>query len=162
MPFRELETEIEITLKSLRVKFNKVNLFKDSAQFISEDFGVIISALDRVDYSYVSKEITKTHSGYRHVYVAMQDNLIEKREEIVWALMEGGYMRYVRQNYNRQFTSLIVGGFGDKIIRERLRRYGDKPMYKFLIENDKQAKNLSVSMILSEDPSYFDYMPKEY
>jgi hypothetical protein len=162
MLFEELEAEIAITLRSLRVNYKKVTLSEASVQFVNEEFGVILSVIRRMDYGFVAKEVMDTFPGYRYVYISTQDSLIEKRDEIVWAFMEGGYMRHIRQNYNRQFTNLMASGFSNKIIRERLRRWSDKPMYRFFVENDEQAKNLPVSMILSEDPGYFDYMPKEY
>jgi hypothetical protein len=85
--------------------------------------------------------------------------LIEKRDEIIWTLMRGGFMTYIRQNFPRQFTRLIADGFGDKIIKERLRRWADKPMYRFLIEEDIKAKEVPTTMVLSMEPAFFDYMP---
>lgn len=160
MPFAEMEGEIAITLQSLRVPTKKVIAVPDvSASFISEDFGTIVSVINRADYSYVHKTLRESYPGYRYVYVSTYDDLIEKREEIIWALMEGGFMTYIRQNFPRQFQSLVTEGFGNKIIKERLRRWADKPMYKFFIQENVTVKDVPVTMVLAQEPSFFDYMP---
>lgn len=156
----ELEAEIIITLKTLRVPFKKVTVVKNiSSQYISEDFGVLISIMDSVDYTFVKNAVATAYPDYRYVFVSTQDNLVEAKDEVVWTLMQSGFMRYVRTNYPRQFNNLIQEGFGDKIINERLKRWGDQPKYKFLREENKKAKGLPTSMIISNDPAFFDYMP---
>jgi hypothetical protein len=160
MPFEEMEAEIAITLQSLKVPVKKTSVVPDvSVQFVSADFGTIVSVITRADYSYINKTIKEHYPDYRYVYISTYDNLIEKRDEIIWTLMKSGYMTYIRQNFPRQFTRLIADGFGDKIIKERLRRWGDKPMYKFLIEEDIKAKEVPTTMVLSMEPAFFDYMP---
>jgi hypothetical protein len=160
MPFEEMEAEIAITLQSLKVPVKKASVVPDvSAQFVSEDFGTIVSVITRADYSYINKIVKEHYPDYRYVYISTYDNLIEKRSEIIWTLMKSGYMTYIRQNFPRQFARLIADGFGDKIIKERLRRWGDKPMYKFLIEEDIKAKEVPTTMVLSMEPAFFDYMP---
>lgn len=158
--FAEMEAEVAITLQSLRVPSKKVSVVSEaSAQFVNEEFGTIISVIDRADYGFVNKTVKENYPDYRYVYISTYDNLIEKRDEIVWALMAGGYMTYIRQNFPRQFQRLIADGFGNKIIRERLRRWADKPMYKFLIEENLRAKDVPTTMVLSMEPAFFDYMP---
>ena len=156
----ELEGEILITLRTLRVAFNKVNVVKNvSTQFICEDFGMVISIINRDDYTFIKNAVASAYPDYRYVFVSTQDSLIEAKDEIVWTLMQGGFMRFVRTQQPRQFNNLILEGFGDKIINERLRRWQYKPKYKFLIEENVRAKELPVSMIISNDPAFFDYMP---
>ena len=160
MPFAEMEAEIGITLHSLRVPIKKVSVVPDvSIQFISEDFGVIVSVINRDDYSYIHNTVQTKYPGYRYVYVSTFDSLIIKRDEIIWELMEGGFMTYIRQNFPRQFQHLITDGFGNKIIRERLRRWADQPMFKFLIEENTKAVNVPVTMVLASEPAFFDSMP---
>jgi hypothetical protein len=160
IPFREMEAEIGITLQSLRVPTKKISVVPNvSVQYISEDFGVIISVINRDDYSYVKSTLEGKYVDFRFVYVSTFDNLIEKRQEIIWAMMRSGYMTYVRQNYPRQFQGLVTEGFGNKIIRERLRLWSDKPMFKFLREENERASTVPVTMILSTEPAFFDYMP---
>ncbi len=158
--FADMEAEVAITLQSLRVPSKKVSVVSEaSAQFVNEEFGTIISVIDRADYGFVNKIVKENYPDYRYVYVSTYDNLIEKRDEIVWALMAGGYMTYIRQNFPRQFQRLIADGFGNKIIRERLRRWADKSMYRFLIEENVRAKDVPTTMVLSMEPAFFDYMP---
>lgn len=160
MPFEAMEAEIGITLQSLRVPSKKTNVVPGvSVQFICESFGTIVSVIQRADYSFVRGAVEGKFVDYKFVYVSTYDNLIEKRVEIIWAMMEGGYMTYIRQNYPRQFQQLVTDGFGNKIIRERLRRWADKPMYKFLIEENTRALDVPVTMVLATEPAFYDYMP---
>lgn len=157
----ELEAEIDIILHTLRVKIKRIQLVRNAgAQFICEDFGVIISAINRTDYSSIKRAVREKFPGYRDVYVSTFDNLIEAKEEILWTLMQSGYIKLIRMNFPRQFNKLIVSeDFGNKIINERLKRWGDAPKYRFFVEENKKAKELPATMVLSMEPSFFDYMP---
>ena len=160
LPFEEMEAEVAITLQSLRVPSKRVSLVKDvSVQFVCNDFGTVVSVITRADYGYINKTVKEHYPDHRYVYVSTYDNLIEKRDEIVWAMMQGGFMTYIRQNFPRQFQRLITDGFGNKIINERLRRWADKPMYRFLIEDNEKAKDVPVTMVLATEPAFYDYMP---
>ena len=160
IPFEEMEAEIGITLQSLRVPSKKLSVVPDvSVQFVCEEFGTIISVINRADYSYIRKTVREHYPDFRYVFVSTYDSLIEKKDQIIWTLMEGGFMTYIRQNYPRQFQHLMTDGFGNKIIRERLRRWNDKPMFKFLIAEDVQAMEVPVTMILAREPAFYDYMP---
>jgi len=160
IPFAEMEAEVSITLQSLRVPVKKLSVAPEvSVQFISKGFGTIVSVINRADYGFINKLLRESYPNYRYVYVSTYDNLIEKRDEIVWALMEGGFMTYIRENFPRQFNRLIADGFGAKIIRERLRRWADRPMYKFFIDENIKAKDVPTTMVLSMEPAFFDYMP---
>jgi hypothetical protein len=160
IPFAEMEAEIGITLQSLRVPTKKHSVVPEvSVQFRSDEFGTIISVIERADYSYVHKTLQEQYTNYRYVYVSTYDNLIEKRDEIIWALMQGGFMIYIRQNYPRQFQRLIADNFGAKIIRERLRRWDEEPKFKFLIEESLRALDLPTTMVLATEPGFYDYMP---
>lgn len=159
----ELEAELTIILKALRIQFGKMNLVKDvSVQFLCNDFGLVISGIQRADYGYVAKVVRERLPGYRYVYVSNFDDLIEAKEKIIWELMCGGYMNYLRTNFSRQFNSaLTFNNLANKIIDERLRRYGDRPKYKYFIESNMNARGVPVTMILANDPGFFDYMPEE-
>ena len=160
LSMEELEGEIVITLRTLRVPFKKVSIVKNvSTQFICEDFGTIISAIDRDDYTFVKTAVMSAYPEYRYVFTSGHDNLLEAKDEIVWTLMQGGFMRYIRTQYPRQFNNLIQEGFGFKIINERLRRWAGKPKYKFLIQENEKAKTVPTNMIITNDPAFFDYMP---
>jgi len=160
IPFEEMEAEISITLQSLKVPSKKVSVVPDvSIQFVCDEFGVVVSVINRADYSYILKTVKEHYPGYNYVFVSTYDNLIEKRNQIVWTLMEGGFMTYIRQNFPRQFQHLMTDGFGNKIIRERLRRWNDEPKFKFLINENVQAMDIPVTMVLATEPAFFDYMP---
>jgi hypothetical protein len=156
----ELEAEIEIILRSLRVGFKKTNTVKDvSVQFICEDFGVIVNAINRSDYVYINKITRENFPNYRYMYISTFDDLLEAKEELIWTLMQSGYMKFIRMNFIRQFTELVVNGFGNKIIDERLKRWGDQPKFKFFVEENKEARQLPVTMVLATEPAFFDMMP---
>ena len=156
----ELESDLEIVLRSLRVNHKKVYLVKDvSVQFVCEDFGVIVNAINRADYAYINKITMENFPGYRYVYISTFDDLLEAKEEIIWILMESGYMKFIRTNFKRQFTDLVMNNFGNKIIDERLKRWGDQSKFKFFIEENKEARQLPVNMVLATEPAFFDMMP---
>jgi len=162
MTIEQLESDISVILSSLRVDYKKMSVIKEvSVQFIVEEFGTIICGLNRADYLLVSKTIEKQFgSGWRIVYLSLQDSLLEKKDEVIWDLMRGGYIRYIRNKYPRQFRELIVmQNFGRKIIEQRLKVWNNEPKFNFLIEENKAALKEAFTYILSIDPSFFDYMP---
>jgi hypothetical protein len=162
MTMDELKVNIGIILKSLRVTCKEISLVKDiSFQFVIEDFGMIISGINRADYSIVKEAVDFHFKDWRSVYFTTFDDVIEMKESIVWELMRAGYMRWIRFNFPRQFNNLIVmEGFGRKIIDQRLKIYGGRPKYKFLIEDNEDAKNSADSYVLSIDPGFYDTMPE--
>ncbi|MGD9157233.1 MAG: hypothetical protein PVG39_02390 [Desulfobacteraceae bacterium] len=163
LTFEELEVDIGIVLRTLNLSYKKVNLTTESAQFINEDFGLVVSLLTYInDYSSVFENLKASYPGYRYVFISLEDEFVKKKDEIIWALMEGGYMLYIRKYRQQLFRSVLAEGFGDKIINERLKRWNNNPRYKFFIEMNIEAKNMPVSMILSNEPGFFDYMPREY
>lgn len=156
----ELESDIEITLRSLRVGFKKIYLVKDvSVQFVCEDFGVIVNAINRADYAHINKITVENFPNHRYIYISTFDDLLKVKEEIIWTLMQSGYMKFIRMNFIRQFTELVTNGFGNKIIDERLKRWGDRPKFKFFVEENREARQLPVSMVLAAEPAFFDMMP---
>ena len=164
MDLRELEDYISIMLSQLRVTFKKLNLIRGvSIQFIVEEFGLIICGIDRTCYTQVNEMIIKNFPDWRIVYITTNDNIAEKKDEVLWNLMRCGYMKWLRYTYPRQIKSIINGpeSLGQKIIRERLRIWAGKPKYKFLVNDNKVALENGVIRELTNDPSFFDYMPEE-
>lgn len=159
----KLEGIINPILQTLMVKYGVVYLTQQPAsiQFVIEEYGLVVSGFDRLDYSYVNGRIDKAFPGFRKVFVDIEDDQLEKKDEIIWALMCGGYMRWLRFTFQRQFNNLIVmENFGNKIVAERLKRWNNSPMYKSYIADNEEAKVSSASYILSIDPGFFDYMPE--
>ncbi len=164
MDLRELEDYVSIMLGQLRVAFKKFNIIRGiSTQFIIEDFGLIICCINRVDYAQVNDMLVKNYSDWRLFYVTTNDDIATKKDEVLWHLMRCGYMKWLRYTFPRQVKSIINGteSLGQKIIRERLRIWANKPKYKFLIEDNKAALINGVLRELTSDPSFFDYMPEE-
>ncbi len=161
MDMIELESGIEIMLRALHVPFKKVVLIKDvSVHFLIEDFGVMVCGINRLDYTEVNEKVDKEYPGWRLVYITTNDDLVEMRFDVIWTLMQSGYMKWVRINYPREFKNLIIeGGFGNRIIDERLKRWGDLPKHRFFVQDNISARNSATNYVLSSEPSFFDYMP---
>lgn len=161
IPIDDLASDVEIIMRTLKVPIRKLYLVPNvSVQFVSDDFGVVVNVINRVDYTSIKKVVHEKLPGYRYIYISTFDNLIEAKEEIIWTLMQSGYMKYVRQNFTRTFNSLIVQqDFGNKIINERLKRWGNVPKYNFFVEENIRARQMPATMILSTEPAFFDYMP---
>jgi hypothetical protein len=164
MDLKELDSYISIMLNQLKVEFRCISLIRGvSLQFIIEHFGLIICCINRVDYVQANESITKNFPDWRVIYVTTNDDLAEKKNTILWELMRCGYMKWLRYNFPRQIKNVLNGtdSLGQKIIKERLRIWGDKPKYKFLVEDNKIALMNGVLRELTNDPSFFDYMPEE-
>jgi len=162
MTMDDLENEIKIMLHSFRVDAKIDRVIKNiSVQFVMELFGTIVCGVNRPDYKLVADQINQDYPGYRVVYIVTDDNMLEKKDEVLWALMRGGYIKWIRMKYSRVFNeSIIRGNLGNKIIDQRLRIWNGQPKYKFLIDDNEYARRNSASYILSLDPGFFDYMPK--
>ena len=160
----ELEAELGAILNALKVEYRKEALIKDiSVQFVMHIFGVIVCGINRADYKLVDTTITDQYKGWRVVYVTTNDNISEKRDEIVWTLMRGGYLMWVRHNHtDSQFKRLMFdGNFANKVINKRLEIWGDDPKYSYLVECDKFAIGQGrISEYLAKEPGYFDNMPE--
>jgi hypothetical protein len=164
MNLTELEEHVSIMLNQLRVKYRKLSLMKGvSSQLIVDDFGLIICCINRVDYAQVNEAVSDQFKGWRAVFVTTNDNLSIKKNEVLWSLMRGGYMKWLRYTFPRQIKNVLNGpdDLGRKIIEERLRIWGEKPKYKFLVEDNREAFRSGILRELTNDPSFFDYMPEE-
>lgn len=160
---KELEDEITIMMHALRVDYKVIRLIKSiSVQFLVEQFGTIVCGISRPDYKIVDDQMKQSYPGYRVVYITTFDSMLEKKEETIFALMCGGYMRWIRSEYSRAFNELIVmQEFGKKIINQRLKVWGEEPKYRYWVEENEYAKRQSATYILSLDPSFYDYVPEK-
>lgn len=160
----ELGNHVEIILRQLRVKCRKSNLLHgNAALFAVEDFGTMICCINRIDYGQANTIIMEHYKSWRTVHVTTNDNLLDIRLTILWSLMRGGYMRWMRFNFPRQIRNVLTGqeNLGQRIIEERLRVWADRPKYKFLIEDNKDVLKNGIIRVLADDPGFFDYMPEE-
>lgn len=164
MDLTELESHIAITLQNLFLKYRKINLVRGvSVQFIVDDFGVIICGINRPDYVQVDTAINSKYPGWRTVYLTTHDRINDKRYEILWALMRGGYMRWIRSAYPGQVKKILTGpdNLGTRIIKERLRIWGDQPKHRFMVEDNKAVLANGILREFTRDQGFFDYMPEE-
>jgi len=95
----ELEALLEANLRALRVEYRKEYLIKDiSVQFVVEKFGVIVCGINRMDYKLVDTAVGDQYKGWRVVYVTTYDDMNEKRDEVLWTMMRGGYLTWLRHH----------------------------------------------------------------
>lgn len=157
-----LEIEVKSMLAAFRLNYKRAGMLQESALcFLVVEFGVIVCVVSKGDYSIVKRNVERLYKDWRYIFITTEDNISEKRNETLWQLMRAGYMSFIRTNYNRQFINLLTNGLGHKIINKRLELWGDRPKYKWLIEENKMAKKEATSYILSQNPAFFDYMPSE-
>lgn len=161
MSFRRTVYDVGVLLGALRVPYNVASVIKHiTTQYIIDDFGVVVSVINPRDYGMIDDKVNEILEDYRKVFVSEKDNLNDKRYEIVWALMRSGYMKWLRLTYTSQFPTIIeTDSLGGRIIDERLKLWDNKPMYRFLIMDNIEAKKVGFRQVLSQDPSFFDYMP---
>ena len=153
--------EVELMLTTFRVPYKKGTLGgKHPNIFIVDTLGVVVSCIQPEDYSFMLNKLENNFKNFRYIFIATDDNLLEKKDEVLWDFMRSGYIRYIRLNYPRQLTSILHQGFNRKIINERLKVWGDKAKYKYLIQENKDSLNMPISAILNYDPAFFDYMPE--
>lgn len=164
MDMAELEEQIAVVLRNFFISYQKLNLVRGvSVQFIVEDFGVIVCGINRMDYVQIDDAVTNQFPDWRVVYITTHDSMMEKKYEVLWALMRGGYMRWLRFNFPRQVKNVLLGpdNLGQRIIEERLRVWGDKPKYRFLVEDNMVVLRNGLLREYTRDQGFFDYMPEE-
>lgn len=164
MELSELEDHVSIMLNQLKIKFKKINVLSGrSIQFVVEDFGLIICCINRADYIQIDSMLKENFSDWRTHYITPTDDLIEDKYKVLWELMRCGYMKWLRYNFPRQIRNTINGpeNLGQRIIEERLRIWNDRAKYKFLIEDNLDVLRNGILRELSNDQSFFDYMPEE-
>lgn len=163
MDIQELEVQISIMLRHFFLSFKTASFMRGaSIQLIVEDFGLVICCIDRLDYKQVDDHANTEYKGWRKVFVSTTDDLTEKRYEILWALMRGGYMRWLRSAHPRQIKNVLVGAdnLGRKIIEERLRIWNGKPKFSFWIADNEFVLANGILSELARDPGFFDHMPE--
>lgn len=164
MNLSELEDRITQTLTSLKVGHRKFTAVRGiSTHFVIEDFGLIVCCINRADYSQASDTLNDQFKDYRFTFVTTNDDMMETKYRILWDLMRGGYMKWLRYTHPRQVKNVLNGpeNLGQRIINERLRIWADKPKYKFLIEDNRAVLKAGIVRELTNDPGFFDFMPGE-
>lgn len=132
-----------------------------SYQFIIEEFGIVVCVLDVIDIMAVRNKVNESYKDWRIFYVTTDDDLVYKKDELLFELMRCGYMKWIRLSYPRQFNQIVsLTNLGSRIIRKRLELWDNRPKYKFLIEDNTDALANPTPYVLSLDPGFFDYMPE--
>lgn len=163
MTLGELESAAESMLNAFRLKYRKKRLGKVlGTQYVIEEFGILLCVFLPVDYLSINEMLKVAYEdGWRTVFFGIEDNVNDKRKELLWLLAQGGYFRWLRMTFSNQFRDILLNNnLSGEIINRRLEFYGDKPKYKFLKQTNEKAKTTSVSYILSVDPGFFDYIPE--
>lgn len=159
MTMEILEGEIQTMLHGFMLQSKKSVLVSGvSVQFLVEDFGIIISGINRADYKVILDAVDVKFKDWRKVFITTFDDIEEIRYEVLWELMRSGYMTWLRMEHPRPFTRLITEGFGDRIINRRLELWSNKPKYNYLISLNEWAKQMAKTYVLSIYPGFFDTM----
>jgi hypothetical protein len=164
MNLSELVQDVQIMLRQFRVEYRRMEVLRGiSSQYFVEDFGLIVCCVQVANRKQLVTKLGNDFEDWRRVFITERDNLLEKKYEVLWDLMRGGYMRWLRINYPRQVKNTLLGpeNLGNRIIQERLRVWNDKPMFKFLIDDNKEALRGGINNEVMRDPSFFDYMPEQ-
>lgn len=146
---------IEIILKEqFKLKCKRRLAGKEVVELFVPDFGIVI--LSQHSHSAMNDE-----EQYHVVTVDKKqlDNQLYIGSIIVqifWALIRAGYLRKLRIENQKAHKSLIVANrWGLKIIEHRLATFGNKPKYRFLIEENKRyLSNFDLSYMTN--PQFFD------
>ena len=164
MELQELEAHIKVMLNTFMLGSKKMNILKNIAvAFLVDDFGIIICGINRADYSQVESVLAEQFKNWRRVYITTQDNIVEKKDVVLWELMRCGYMKWLRTTYPRQLKNTLTGtvNLATKIINERLRIWANRSKYKYFIEDNESVLKYGSIRELAHDPGFFDYMPEE-
>lgn len=161
MSLRRTTYDVGAMLGAFRVPYNVTSVIKNiTTQYVIDDFGVVISVINPGDYGMINERLDTVFKGHRKVFVSSNDDLNEKRYEIIWSLMKSGYMKWLRYTYPTHFPNIVdTDNLGGRIIDERIARWGNTPKYRYLVADSIAAKSLGFRQLLSRDPSFFDYMP---
>lgn len=164
MELQELEAHIKVMLNNFMLSSKKMNILKNIAvAFLVDDFGIIVCGINRADYSQVESVLAEQFKNWRRVYITTQEDIVEKKYDVLWELMRCGYMKWLRTTYPRQLKNTLTGteNLATKILNERLRIWANRSKYKYLIEDTESVLKYGLLRELAHDPGFFDYMPEE-
>lgn len=159
--FRDLEVDIEILLKALRLQYKSFFFMKHLPKcYLIEEFNIIVLGLGQAQKHEMSELFKMKFPKHTVFYIYTSDKLPIKRYKLIWELMRSGYMYYLRSNYPTQIQGLLQqNNLAERIIKERLRIWGDSPRYAYLVNLNKEALNYTPAVVLSREPGFYDYMP---
>jgi len=160
---KDLDVDIEVMLKAFRLPYKSYFFSKQLPKFyVVPEFGIIISGVNTSNQAEMSERLSAKFSNYKLIYIYASDKLTNKRYKVLWDLMRGGYLTYLRSNYGSVFLSTLQReDLAQRIIKERLRIWKDKPKYKYFIDINKEALEYPPAVILAREPGFYDMMPEE-
>lgn len=145
-------SEVSQILHQLGVQFNTLKSSDSFAAFEVPDFG------SRIVWSLEKYE--ENNDDWNIVIVYPQHDMREVREKIIWALAQGGFFHYLREEYPNTFKKMLSGHSGEdwhkKIIKKRLDFFGNKPRYEYYKLLNQGYLKESSSAILSVDAGFYD------
>jgi len=152
MTVDEVNRILFVLLSHYNIKF-EVHTVGKSAIYEVPKFGTKIVFLDGQEFD--NKVLKNWHVAWVHPdYDAKKT-----REVIVFALVKGGYFHYLRNNYKNTFHRILTfEGWDKSLVKERLRKYGNKPKYNYFKEMNTDAKQESSTFVLSVDPGFYDFL----
>lgn len=148
---------VESILKSLRLKYRKVDLDTPNFHLTIPEFGIVINfnannpMLAYTDWDVMVVDLP-----------SLELNEAKFGNELIWRLIAKGYMAYLRNKESgdsklfRHF--LIDQGWGVRIIDWRLAAYKGEARHKFMIDHNTRLRQKSIHYILNHYPDFFDYL----
>lgn len=92
----------------------------------------------------------------------LDQNINKFTEDLIWMLIDKGYFSYLRHDVSGGKTLyhrlLNYGGWGKRIIEQRLKYWNNQPKHKYLIELNKKHLSYSISYITTYYPDFFDHL----
>jgi len=163
MSIKETSYDVEVFLKALKIPFSTTNVLKHiTTQFIIEDLGIVLTVLNPNDYAMINDRVNFLFKEWKLLYIPAAVDVQAKRYPIIFEFMRSGYMKWLREIYRNQYVQIIeTDNLGRRIIEERLRLWDNKPMYRLFIQENVNALKNSFRRIISEEPGFFDYMPRD-
>ena len=148
--------DVSQMLHQLGVDFNTLKVTDEFAIFEVPKFGL------RVVWSLVKYE--ENNDEWTVVVVYPIHTQADVRDRIMWALARGGFFHYLRHNYPNTFNKMLAGREGEdwhrKIIKKRLKSFGDNPKYAYFKALNEEGLIESSMAILSIDPGFYDFIPE--
>lgn len=145
--------EVKSFLKSLRIRYKEQHLDTPDYAIVVPLFGIKFR---------FGGEAAASDEGWKVFYIDKKKLIKEPayfREDVIWYLIERGYMSYLRDINKRLFATIIdQQGWGLRIIKKRLEFYKDKPEYTFRRIKNEEMYKFPMPRIISSFSGFFDFL----
>jgi len=145
-------------LKKLKLKYKERNKGEQGFHITIDDFGIALRFNRRAQLSSLD--------GWDIFDVDMvvyDNNPIEFGRNLMWVLIDKGYMQYLRDpespNSNGKIYKhfLINEGWAEKILDRRLEEYKGEPRNNYRIREVQKLRKLPLHYVIMHYPGIFDY-----